>query len=63
MREGIIPPNWTDILQRRSHRVALENIYRKYNRFTTDIEEDHSKTPRHKPIIAPGNNNKMITSP
>ena len=51
MREGIIIPNCTDIVQHCSKSGVLENIDLKDTWFTTDLEEDPSKTPRHEPIL------------
>ena len=62
MREGTIPPNWTDLLQRSSQSGAPENIDLEYTWFTPDLEEDHSENPSHEPSIAPENNNKTLTS-
>ena len=49
-------------MQLSSQSSALENIDLKDNWFTPDLEEDPRKTPSHKMIVAPGNNNKIITS-
>ena len=35
MREGTIPPNWTDLVQRSSQSVTTENIELKNTWFTT----------------------------
>ena len=61
MREGNIPPNWTDLVQQSSQRGVTDNIDLKGTWFTTDFEEYNSKTPSHKLIIATENNNKMLT--
>ena len=39
MREGTIPPNWTDLVQRSSRSGAPENIDYEYTWFTPDIEK------------------------
>ena len=43
MREGTIPPNWTDLVQRSSQSGTTENIELKNTWFTTYHEEDNSK--------------------
>ena len=62
MREGTIPPNWTDILQRISQSGAPYNIDLTDNWFSPNIEEDTRKNPSQETSIAPDNNNKMLTS-
>ena len=59
MREGTIPPNWTDILQRISQSGAPDNIDLEENWFNPIPEEDTRKTPGYKPIIAPKDNNTL----
>ena len=63
MREGKIPPNWTDIVQLISQSGAPYNIDLKNTWFAHDLEEDTSETPSRDPIISPDNNNKMLTLP
>ena len=53
MREGRIPPIWTDIVQRISQSGAQENIDLKDTWFTTDIEEDPIENPTHIPRVTP----------
>ena len=53
MREGLIPSNWTDIVQHRSKRGSTENINLNDTWFTKDIEEDRCETPSHKLSVAP----------
>ena len=53
IREGTIPPNWTDLVQHSSKSGAPENIELKDTWFTPDLEEDPRKTPTHVPIVAP----------
>ena len=60
MREGKMPPNWTDLVQRRSQSGAPENIYLKETWFNPDLEEDPIETPSHDPSVAPENNNNML---
>ena len=60
MREGTIPPNFTDLVQRSSQSVAPENISLKDTWFKPDPGEDPSKTPIHEPSVAPENNNKTL---
>ena len=40
IREGKIPPNWKNIVKRRSQSGALENISLRDTWFTPDLEED-----------------------
>ena len=63
MRESIIPPNWTYIVQLRSQIGAPENIELKDTWFNPDMRYDTGETPTHKPCIAPYNNNKKLTLP
>ena len=58
MREGKIPSNWTDLVQCSSHRGATESTDLKDTWFTPYLEEYPIKTPIHKLIITPDNNNK-----
>ena len=44
MREGTMPPNWTDLVQRSSQSGAPENIDLKDTWFTIDPEENTRKT-------------------
>ena len=60
IREGTIPPNWTDIVQHSSQSGAPENIDLKDTWSTTNIEEDSSETQIHEQNVAPENNNKMV---
>ena len=62
MREGTIPPNWTNIVQLISQSGALENIYLKDTWFTLDLDKYPSKLPSHEPITDPDNNNNTLTS-
>ena len=62
MREGIIPPNWTDLVQRRSQSGAIENIDLEDTWFTPDLEEYPRETPTHMPIDVPYNNRNILTS-
>ena len=59
--EGIIPPNWKDLVQHISQSGATYNIDLKDNWFTLDLEEDYSKTSTHVPRIKPENNRNTIT--
>ena len=61
MREDTIPPNCTDIVQRRSQSVALENIDLEDNWFTSDLEEYPIKPPSHKLSLSPDNNINTLT--
>ena len=63
MREGTIPPNFTDIVQLSSQIVASDHIYLQDTWFTPDLEEDPRKTSSLNLSVAPDNNNKIITSP
>ena len=38
IREGTVPPNWTDLVQCSSQISATENIYDRDTWFTTDLE-------------------------
>ena len=60
MREGTIPPNFTDLVQHISQRVAPDNIELKDTWFDPDLEVDPSETPSHEPSIAPENHNNML---
>ena len=51
VREDTIPPNWTDLVQRRSQSGAQDNIDLKDTCFTPDLEEYPIKTPNHVPIV------------
>ena len=61
MREGTIPTNWTDLVQRRSQSCAPYSICINDACFTSDIEEYPSETPSHESIIAQDNNNNTLT--
>ena len=63
MREGTIPPNWTDLVHRISQSSAPDNIDLKDIWFTPDLEEDPSESPSHEPSVAPENNNKTLMLP
>ena len=49
MREGTIPPNWTDLVQGSSQSGATDNIDLNNTQFTSDIEEDPGETRTHMP--------------
>ena len=53
MREGTIPPNWTDTVQRISQIGAQENIDLKDTCFNPDFEEDPIKNPTRVPKVTP----------
>ena len=53
MREGTIPPNWTDLVQGIPQSCAQENIELKDTWLTPDLEEDPIETPTHVPIFTP----------
>ena len=53
MREGTIPPNWTDFVQRRSESGAPDNNYPKDTWFTPDIEEDPRENLTQVPKVTP----------
>ena len=61
MREGTIPPNLTDLVQRISKRGAPNNIDLKDTWFTPDLNEYPIETQSHEPSVAPGNNINMLT--
>ena len=63
MREGKIPPNWTDLVQRSSKIGSLDNSDLKDTWFTPDLEEDTSKNPRHEPSITQENNKQPQSEP
>ena len=63
MREGRIFPTWTDLVQRSSQSVALENIEIQDTWFTADLKENPRETQSHDPIVGTENNNKALTSP
>ena len=49
-------------MKRSSHRGTPEDIDLKDTWFAPDPEEDPRETPSHDPIVAPENNNKIITT-
>ena len=53
MREGTIPPNWTDPVQRSLQIDELDNIDLKDTWFSTDFEECPRRTPTPVPRVAP----------
>ena len=53
MREGTIPPNWTDFLQLRSESGAPDDNYPKDTWFTPDIEEYPRENLTQVPKVAP----------
>ena len=61
MREGTILSNWTDIVQRSSQIIALENIDLKGTWFDPNLDGDPRKTPSNKPSVAPDNSNNTLT--
>ena len=63
MREFTIPPNWTDLVQLISQRVAPENIDLRDTWFIPYIEEDSRKISSRNLGVTPENNNKTLTLP
>ena len=65
MREGTMPPNFTDIVQLSSQSGAPDNIDLKDTWFTPYLVEDPIKTPIHKRSVAPenANNSLMLSEP
>ena len=61
IREGIIPPNWKDLVQRISKSGALKNIDLKDTWFNPDLQKDTRKTPSNEPKVAPDNIRNMLT--
>ena len=55
MREGTIPPNWTDIVQCSSQSGAPDNIDLKDTWFIRYVEGYPVETPIHDPRVAPDN--------
>ena len=51
MKEGTIPPNWTDLVQCISQIGSQENIDLKNTWFNPDLEEYPIETPTHVPIV------------
>ena len=51
MKEGTIPPNWKDLVQRISQSCAQNDIDRKDTWFNLDLEEDNIKTPTYVPRV------------
>ena len=62
MRQGTIPPNWTDIVQLITKNDTPDNIEIKDNRFNPTLEEDPRKNTRHEPIVTPDNKINRFTS-
>ena len=62
MMEGGKTPNWTDLVQHISQRVAPDNIDPKDTWFNSYIEE-YPRKKSHDPIVSPDNNNNTLTSP
>ena len=62
MREGTIPPNWTDLVQCGSQSGAPENIEPNDTWLNPYIQEYPSKNPTHLPRVTPENNRNMIPS-
>ena len=61
MREGTIPPNWTDLVQLNSQSGEPYNIDLKDICLTPDIEEYPRETPTHVLSVVSENNINMLT--
>ena len=61
MREGIIPPNLTDLVQHSSQSSAPDNLDLKDTWLTTGLEEGSINTTSCDPIDSPDNNRKVLT--
>ena len=61
MREGTIPPNGIDFVQRISQIGAPDHIDLRDTWFTTYLDEYTRKTPTQVLRVAPENNRNMIT--
>ena len=53
MRDGKIPPNWTDLVQHISQSGSENNIDLKDTWFTLYLEKDPIKIPTHVPKVRP----------
>ena len=60
IREGTIPPNCKDLLQSISLSNSTYNINLNDTWFNPYLESHPIETPRHEPIVAPDNNNKVL---
>ena len=60
IREGKIPPNCTDLVQRISQSSSPYNVYLKDSWFNPEPEEAPSETSSHESSVAPENTNNIL---